>query len=728
MLSLQEIFTQRIFRIPDYQRGYAWEEEQLKDLWQDIKNLYDNDRPHYMGMIGVEPLKPERYKNWGGVNLDIHKGRYVFYHIVDGQQRFLTLIVLLFNIIDNLEDNEKLLGDSKIHLLNKYIFRNDTNEDENLYIAGYEQDDPSHDFLINKIFKHPVRGDITNTAYTKNIAFAKRFFSTRIKEIVKYKIDNGIVEKLQNKNVSNNVISELLSLKDKAFTDKKDFINAVTKKIGNEAIEKYKNILTEICKTKNIEDLYKIITSRLKFDFNEFEEMEISMIFETMNKRGKPLSNLEMLKNRLIYLSSILDISTEQKQNLRTKISNTWKKVYYVLGRNEKNSLDDDVFLRNHWIMYYRFERREAEFHVNDIFKRLFTVEKLQSGNLTAMDIEKYRASIEKSIDEWFKISFPLHTYSLNEQSLDKEISLWLNKINILGFKAFKPLILTALVKEHNNLAIVELLKAIESHIFLLFFVSYRSSHTGTYHFFSLAKKFYDNEISIEQVTDDIKNAWTYGIKGNDGYIDLDNFYKYLKDLFIRENTKGFYNWKTGLKYLLYKYELFLTQDYDLDYNKLDVEHIFPDIDKFGHRPQNWENEFNKHLNTSQNTANNKFILCNSLGNLILVDKKNKATKEKLREMNFEDRKDIFYSQGLNNEQELCNYSNWTPQTIYKRGKKILEFMEKQWKINFDDWYIDKKKILFLDFLEIETFTENSNLEIDFPEDIGNDEFDDIDL
>ncbi len=707
MLSLQEIFTQRIFRIPDYQRGYAWEKEQLKDLWQDIKNLYDNDRPHYMGMIGVEPIEAEDYKNWGGVNLNIHKGRYKFYHIVDGQQRFLTLIVLLFDIIDSMEEDEKLLGDSKIHLLNKYIFRNDTNDDNNLYIVGYEQDDPSHDFLINKIFKHSVKGGITNTAYTKNIAFAKRFFSTRIKEIVKYKINNKIVEKLQRKDVSNYVMSELLSLKDKLFTDKNDFINAVTKKIGNEAFEKYKNVITETCKTKDIEDLYKIVTSRLKFDFNEFEEMEISMIFETMNKRGKPLSNLEMLKNRLIYLSSILDISAEQKQKLRIKISNTWKKVYYVLGRNEKSSLDDDVFLRNHWIMYYRFERKEAEFHVNDIFKRLFTVEKLQSGNL---DIEGYRASIEKSIDKWFKISFPLHAYSLTEQNLDKEIALWLNKINILGFKSFKPLILTAFVKEHNNQDIVELLKAIESHIFLLFYVSYRSSHTGTYHFLSLAKKFYDNEISIEQVTDDIKNAWTYGIKGNDGYIDLDNFYKYLKDLFIRENTKGFYNWKTGIKYLLYKYELSLNQNYKLDYNKLDVEHVFPDIDKDGDRPQNWENEFNKNLNTDQNTSENKFNLCNSLGNLILTNKKNKATKEKLREMNFEDRKEIFYSQGLNNEQELCNYSNWTPQTIYKRGENILGFMENQWKINFDDWYIDKKKILFLDFLEITTFTENSIL------------------
>lgn len=34
--SLSEIFNEKFFRIPDFQRGYAWEEAQLKDFWEEL--------------------------------------------------------------------------------------------------------------------------------------------------------------------------------------------------------------------------------------------------------------------------------------------------------------------------------------------------------------------------------------------------------------------------------------------------------------------------------------------------------------------------------------------------------------------------------------------------------------------------------------------------------------------------------------------------------------------
>ena len=37
--SLSEIFNNRIFRVPDYQRGYAWRNEQLTDFREDVVNL-----------------------------------------------------------------------------------------------------------------------------------------------------------------------------------------------------------------------------------------------------------------------------------------------------------------------------------------------------------------------------------------------------------------------------------------------------------------------------------------------------------------------------------------------------------------------------------------------------------------------------------------------------------------------------------------------------------------
>ena len=55
LLSLSEIFNQKIFRIPDFQRGYSWTEEQLEDFWGDIQNL-KSDRIHYTGLLTVEAI------------------------------------------------------------------------------------------------------------------------------------------------------------------------------------------------------------------------------------------------------------------------------------------------------------------------------------------------------------------------------------------------------------------------------------------------------------------------------------------------------------------------------------------------------------------------------------------------------------------------------------------------------------------------------------------------
>lgn len=57
-----------------------------------------------------------------------------------------------------------------------------------------------------------------------------------------------------------------------------------------------------------IEDLFKKLINDIKFNFYEIDEdLDVFVAFETMNNRGKPLTNLELLKNRLIYLSTLLD-------------------------------------------------------------------------------------------------------------------------------------------------------------------------------------------------------------------------------------------------------------------------------------------------------------------------------------------------------------------------------------------------------------------------------------
>jgi len=108
-----------------------------------------------------------------------------------------------------------------------------------------------------------------------------------------------------------------------------------------------------------IEGLFKKLTQNLMFNLHEIQDdFDVFVAFETMNNRGKKLSNLELLKNRLIYLTTLYEsyeLSNDERDILRSDINNAWKEVYYQLGRNKKNPLSDDDFLTAHWIMYFQY-------------------------------------------------------------------------------------------------------------------------------------------------------------------------------------------------------------------------------------------------------------------------------------------------------------------------------------------------------------------------------------
>lgn len=104
------------------------------------------------------------------------------------------------------------------------------------------------------------------------------------------------------------------------------------------------------------------------FNIHEIDDdYDVFVAFETMNNRGKKLTNLELLKNRLIYLTTLYPeskLDKMDKENLRKQINDTWKEVYFQLGRNEKTPLSDDDFLRAHWIVYFAYSRRKGDDYI----------------------------------------------------------------------------------------------------------------------------------------------------------------------------------------------------------------------------------------------------------------------------------------------------------------------------------------------------------------------------
>jgi hypothetical protein len=96
-----------------------------------------------------------------------------------------------------------------------------------------------------------------------------------------------------------------------------------------------------------------------------------------MNNRGKPLSVLEILKNRLIYITTLLDnIDDNDKIKLRDDINDVWKTIFEYLGKDKK--MDEDLFLRFHIAMYWGTSKiKDAEFYKDFLLDSFFTIQKV---------------------------------------------------------------------------------------------------------------------------------------------------------------------------------------------------------------------------------------------------------------------------------------------------------------------------------------------------------------
>ena len=104
---------------------------------------------------------------------------------------------------------------------------------------------------------------------------------------------------------------------------------------------------------RSVGQIYTKLTQNFLFNIYTISPgIDVFVAFETMNNRGKPLSHLELLKNRLIFLSTRLSVDSTERARLRLVINESWKTAYHYLGKNREQALNDDHFLYIHFITY----------------------------------------------------------------------------------------------------------------------------------------------------------------------------------------------------------------------------------------------------------------------------------------------------------------------------------------------------------------------------------------
>lgn len=635
LYSISEIFDKRILRVPDFQRGYSWGERQLEDFWEDLDKVASN-KIHYTGLLTIEKVSilANNLVKWNDSLFLIRaeeNEQFTPFYIVDGQQRITTAIILICSILEKITDAETIAGVKKHDILKQYV--KIENERGKTFLFGYEKDDPSYEFLKVKVFKENAINALNEpeTLYTKNIEFSKTFFDKKIEQFSKAKLD-------------------LLFVK---------------------------------------------LTQNFKFNLYEVDEdLDVYVMFETMNNRGKPLSKLELLKNRLIYLSTILDNSEEEQGQLREQINKSWKTIYAFLGKNKERLLDDDDFLKNHTYMYFGYMDKTADLFSEYLLDEYFTTKNILDRKVRFSDIENYVISIQKSVQKWFEINFPFHSAS----TLDYRLKEWIDKINRLKYAPFEANIMAALLTNPDPMDLIKLLKAMDRYVFLVFKVYKSRTHVGKNLFYAQARSVYntkdiwDLKRLIEQRTE--KDTKDY---------DVMVFQSYLNEILENvKDKKGYYAWN-GIHYFLYEYEIFLqgNEEQKITYEKFvkrnSIEHIFPQTPK----DECWTTSFSQYSN------DHRTRLCNTLGNLLLLsvpknsELQNKCFDFKKRHPSVNNPEEFKgYFNGSHSEIAVNANNTWTAKEILQRGIKMLDFLEKRWEIRLGD-FEKKKKLLYLDFLQI---------------------------
>lgn len=680
MTTLNELFGNAIFRIPDYQRGYAWGDDQRRDFWEDIANLQDGaGRKHYTGAVALRRMAPEKFPadSFERAVLDAHDGMAAF-EVIDGQQRLTTAIILANEFMSAFlaRGVNEINGETIGQLRRKYVWRGDG-------LGGYPALDYANEPEVSRYFRcailkvEPENGQrYVETSYSRNLANAANYFKEQIAALIDA---HGIDE-------ARRMFSNL---------------------VGGLAFQRIE----------------------LTGDY------DVSVAFEAMNNRGRPLSNLELLKNRLLYLVELFDegqLDTPRRAHLRNEINSCWRTIYARLGQNPRKVLDDNEFLRAHWIVYFMYSRARGDDYIRFLLDAQFAPRRITGARVHhAVTVNNQEAErvVDEPLDEeergerrlpaifeltperlrdyvqslsafsrWWQASyFPQACPNLTEEL--KDVTM---RLNYIGIGYFRPLVAAALMRGAEGDAdnLLELLSRIEKFVFKAFRYGNARSNFGESEFCGRARMLFQGRLTIRELLDWSRWADLQGRNFTAQFIAK------IDDL--RRQGKGFYGWN-GVRYFLYEYNRQvanrLRRPANLEWDvysrtaqhTVSIEHILPQTPSCRY----WRNQFRAFTGNEDEMMRLKGALGNLLPLALSVNirlQNDPFERKKTGRSPVGGRDGVGgYAYGCAAEVEVAQNADWNAECIYRRSHALIDFLRQRWEIEISPE--DERRILDLEFV-----------------------------
>ncbi len=599
LFSVEAVFANNTFVVPEFQRGYAWGMEQWKALWDDVKNVNDRAQgDHFAGTIMVAPEPQEQ----------------AHVRLIDGQQR-LTSLSLLLRALRGRGHPISFTGNIALQTYFDY------------YALG-------QDHLAPQLSSH-------RSYYTRNLANAAKYFeecATKLTPVAREQLANAMLHRF------------------KLF----------------------------------------VLTIQPEFD--------VHVAFETINNRGRPLSTLERLKNRLIYIACGASDAVNGSE-AAAEVHRCWQGIYRSLGSGEQ-LLDDDEFLRAHSVGWFKHERKADWMN-----SQLFDVEFPSHGRVKPERVIEYVRSLEVAAACWHLIYEP--------RKLPPSAAQRIESLHRVSWANFRPLMLWSmlrLAKEHRkdvfeggnrtawSTPLAELAREAERFIVMVVLANGRQSNIGQTDVnkaaFSLAHPgapIYSNypelippatavhavsfvRNHVRSLTHNIDQEGKYLQKKFPwpGHFDGKLFGAVVENRF--RNYSGFYDWELG-KLLIYLWELRLRGQDGAPEKKPwekfawddSVEHIYPQ-----HPHRAWQED----IVVDGRAPKGKQAITHSLGNLLLLSRSLNAanSNEPYVAIDALKGKRARFRVGSYSEVQVAHLcERWTVVQIAARGIAMMRLAQEEW-------------------------------------------------
>ncbi len=374
--KIQDFFNRKFFEIPKYQRGYAWTLDNVRDLFNDIKEAQEVKSNHYIGTVVLSKMKRDDRT----------------FFVVDGQQRIATITMIINAIIARLSE-----------------------DDAKFYTRFYVKE--------NGTYRLKLLG--------KECGY--------------------FVDLMQGRQV--NPINKSQRLLADAYSEIENQVNNM------------KNVKDFLAYTENLEIL----------EFLEESEGDAIRIFQTVNDRGKPLSNMEKAKSLLVFFSNrYIDKKLDNKINdVFGEIFELYDEIKFAgenLGINlvSSDTFNEDSVMRYHYVTFSDENYDATAKYVLYFLKRELT--KLKNHKANKVALENFILSYIESLCKFFKALRDLVAKAENEERYYK-LFVILNISATLYPLIVKLEMLNILEKKlpslsHNNFTFFDIIEIIDVRIY----------------------------------------------------------------------------------------------------------------------------------------------------------------------------------------------------------------------------------------------------------------------